>query len=239
LDLSVALDGVKSPADAMHTPLKSLDDASSAGNHPSSQYLDDWAARDRKRRQKSPESYPALAGIVGAAERFQERLRQGADLDNRHETTASVFPEGVRGSWSRQNACHGAMVASSPPNSLESSRTRRGVVPCPIALIKMTTAPRSTFLPRKRTDGGLTLFPQPSRAQQKLNRRLCSSGRSSGPPRGARGSLAQCRRPPQVHPFCRVQSARSLSIDKRNDQKLAPRSHSRPIIVCSLDRGHP
>jgi hypothetical protein len=32
--------------------------------------------------------------------------------------------------------------------------------------------PRYTFLPRKRTDGGVTLFLQPSRSQQKLNRKL-------------------------------------------------------------------
>ena len=69
------------------------------------------------------------------------------------------------------------MVAVSTPNSLESSRTRRGVGPCRMALIKMTTAPRYTFLPRKRTDGGVTLFLQPSRSQQKLNRWLILLGK--------------------------------------------------------------
>jgi hypothetical protein len=72
----------------MHPLIKSLDGATSAGNHRSSQYLDYWAAWDRKRRQKSQETYPALAGVVGAAERFQERSRHGGNLDNRHQTTA-------------------------------------------------------------------------------------------------------------------------------------------------------
>src|SRR5271166_6335597 len=77
----------------MHPSVKRLDDASSAGNRRSSLDLDYWAIRDRNRRQKSQETYPALAGIVGAAKRFQERMRQGGNLDNRHETTARDFPE--------------------------------------------------------------------------------------------------------------------------------------------------
>jgi hypothetical protein len=77
----------------MHAPVNRLRAASSAGDRWSSQYLDYWAARDRKRRQKSQETYPTLAGIVGAAKRIQERLRQGGNLDNRHETTAGDFPE--------------------------------------------------------------------------------------------------------------------------------------------------
>jgi hypothetical protein len=56
----------------MHPSVKRKGDASSAGNRWSSQYLDYWAVRDRNRRQKSQETYPALAGIVGAAKRFQE-----------------------------------------------------------------------------------------------------------------------------------------------------------------------
>jgi hypothetical protein len=68
----------------MHLSVKRLDDASSAGNRWSSQYLDYWAVRDRNRRQKSQETYPALAGIVGAAKRLNERLRQGGDRDDRH-----------------------------------------------------------------------------------------------------------------------------------------------------------
>jgi len=39
--------------------------------------------------------------------------------------------------------------------------------------------PNISDLPRKRTDGGVTLFLQPPRSQQKLNRWLWSSGRSS------------------------------------------------------------
>jgi hypothetical protein len=77
----------------MHPSVKRKGDASSAGNRRSSQDLDYWAIRDRKRRQKSQEPYPVLAGIVGAAKRFHERLRQDGDLDNRHETTARDFPE--------------------------------------------------------------------------------------------------------------------------------------------------
>ncbi len=92
-DLSVALESVKSPAETMHPSVNSFDGASSAGNRWSSQYLDYWAARDRQRRQKSQETYPALGVVVRAAERFQERLRQGGNLDNRHETTARDFPE--------------------------------------------------------------------------------------------------------------------------------------------------
>ncbi len=77
----------------MHTSVKRLDVTSSAGNRCSSQDLDYWAIRDRNRRQKSQESYLALEGIVGAAERFQERLRQGGNLDSRQQTTARDFPE--------------------------------------------------------------------------------------------------------------------------------------------------
>jgi len=89
-----------------------------------------------------------------------------------------IFQKGVCETLSRQKDCHRAIVAASTPNSLESSRTRRRVGPCRMALIKMTTAPRYTFLPRKRTDGGVALFLQPSRSQQKLNLWLYSSGRS-------------------------------------------------------------
>jgi hypothetical protein len=78
---------------------------------------------------------------------------------------------------SRQKACHRAMVARSIPKRVESSRTRRGVGPCRMALIKITIAPRETFLPRKRTDSGVILFLQPSRSQQKLNRQRYSSGK--------------------------------------------------------------
>jgi hypothetical protein len=49
-----------------------------------------------------------------------------------------------------------------------------------MALIKITTAPSETFLPRKRTDGGVILFLSAfggSRSQQKLNRQRYSSGR--------------------------------------------------------------
>jgi hypothetical protein len=55
----------------MHPSVKRKGDASSAGNHRSSEDLDYWAIRDRERRQKSQEPYSALAGIVGAAKRFQ------------------------------------------------------------------------------------------------------------------------------------------------------------------------
>src|SRR5271157_2413531 len=44
------------------------------------------------------------------------------------------FQKGVSGMWSRQKACHRAMVARSTPKSVESSRIRRGGGPCRIAL---------------------------------------------------------------------------------------------------------
>ena len=106
-------------------------------------------------------------------------MRQKASTSDRGKATSSTtgtrraratLQKGVFGMRSRQKACHRAMVAASTSNSLESSRTRRGVGPCRMALIKMTTAPRYTFLPRNRTNGGVTRFLQPSRSQQKLNR---------------------------------------------------------------------
>jgi hypothetical protein len=41
--------------------------------------------------------------------------------------------------------------------------------------------------------------------------------------------------PPHAHPCCRAESARSLSIDNRDDQKLPLRCNSCPIKVCSMD----
>jgi hypothetical protein len=49
-----------------------------------------------------------------------------------------------------------------------------------MALIKITVAPRYTFLPRKRADGGVILFLSAfggSRSQQKLKRQRYSSSK--------------------------------------------------------------
>ncbi len=68
------------------------------------------------------------------------------------------------------------MVRRSTWKCWESSRRRRGVGPWRMALIRMTAAARKTFRPRKRTDGGVTRFLQPSRSQQKLSLIRCGVG---------------------------------------------------------------
>jgi hypothetical protein len=99
----------------------------------------------------------------------------------------SIFQKGVCGKCSRQKTCQRAMVRRSAPKRVESSRIRRGVGPCRMALITMMMALKYTFGPRKRTDGGVVLFRQPSRSQQKLSLRRCGSGSWRGVPRGFRG----------------------------------------------------
>lgn len=80
-----------------------------------------------------------------------------------------TFQNAVRGKCSRQKPRQRAMVRRSAPKSRFSSLTRRGEGPCRMAATKMTTAPRYTFRPRNRADGGVILFLQPSRSQQKLS----------------------------------------------------------------------
>ena len=69
------------------------DDASSAGDRRPSRHLDQRTAPDRKRRQKTQEMPPVLAGIFGAMERFQQRQRQNDDLHNWHDATSCKFPK--------------------------------------------------------------------------------------------------------------------------------------------------
>src|ERR1700675_93752 len=73
--------------------IESGDDASSAGDRRPSRHRDQRTARDRKRRQKSQEMPPVLAGIFGAMERFQQRQRQNDDFHNWHDATSCKFPE--------------------------------------------------------------------------------------------------------------------------------------------------
>lgn len=91
-DSSVALDGVKAPAETTHSLIKSLGHASSAGGHRLSLDLDYRAPWDRNWRQKPQETHPVLARIAGAAECFQQRSRQLSSLENRHESSTSDFP---------------------------------------------------------------------------------------------------------------------------------------------------
>ncbi len=143
-----------------------------------------WIVIGERKRRSRTKSWPGSSVRRNASTSARGKARASTTGTRRPLAT---FQKGVLGRWSRQKPCHRAMVAPSTPNNLESSRTRRGDGPCRIALIKMTTTPRYTFLPRKRTDGGVARLLQPSRSQQKLNRWKYSSGRSSGPPRGARG----------------------------------------------------
>ena len=73
--------------------IESDDDAFSAGGRRPSRPLDQWTARDRKRRQKSQEIAPVLTGILGAMERFLQRQRRNDDFNNRHDATSCKFPE--------------------------------------------------------------------------------------------------------------------------------------------------
>jgi len=156
---------------------------------------------DKNHRETSIDKPPVL--VIG--ERKRSRLLQpfrsswrwtNASRSDRGRAVTSTagtrraratFQNGVCGNCSRQKTCHRAMVRRSAPKSRFSSRTRRGEGPCRMAASKMTTAPRYTFRPRNRTDGGVILFLQPSRSQQKLSLQRYDSGRSSGPPRGFRG----------------------------------------------------
>src|SRR5690606_40849747 len=78
-------------------------------------------------------------------------------------------------------------------------------------------------LSRNRTDAGVWRRRQPSRAQQKLSRiPIESSNNLRATPRGLRGYRALCSGPPQLrHPSARTCAAKSSSIWKRKDQKLA------------------
>jgi hypothetical protein len=54
-------------------------------------------------------------------------------------------------------------------------------------LVTTNTGAKKTLRPKNRTEGGVTLRRQPSRAQQKLCRDLNAAPISPGPPRGLRG----------------------------------------------------
>jgi hypothetical protein len=64
----------------------------------------------------------------------------------------AIFQNGVCGKRSRQKVCHRAMVARSIPKRRESSRTRRGVGPCPIRFLSYPLRPlgMDAFAKRKR-----------------------------------------------------------------------------------------
>lgn len=83
------------------------------------------------------------------------------------------------------------------PSASYNSPPPRASGPCIIAATSTTTIPAYTFRPRKRTDGAVWRFRQPSASQQKLSRRSHRSRASPGTPRGLRGMSARCSRPPQ------------------------------------------
>lgn len=126
----------------------------------------------------------------------KESVRRNASISDRGNVRVSMtetirqratFQNEVCGKCWRQKVCQRSIVRRSAPMSRDSSQTRRGVAPCRMAAIKTTIALKYTFCPRKRTEGGVILFLQPSRSQQKLSLCRYVSGNSSWQPRGFRG----------------------------------------------------
>ena len=142
---------------------------SSAGRSRSAGNRNRQASGDRARREKQQQPAPVPAGIGPAEEGVQERQRKDLDHHRRHQATASDFPEPCLRKVFLPKDLPTNDGLTVGPKSWESSRTLRGEAPCRMAATKMTTAPRYTFRPRNRTDGGVTLLRQPSRSQQKLS----------------------------------------------------------------------
>ena len=161
---------VKELCETLYEPDQNRRRASSAGLSRSSETLisKPFAVEIGERKQRSflqpSRSSPAWTNAsreTAGTPRFRKRERDERGLLSRTWSAENVRSRNLASDkWSRRSA----------PKSSVSSRTRRGVGPCRIAATRMTTAPRYTLRPRNRTDGGVTRFRQPSRAQQKLRR---------------------------------------------------------------------
>jgi hypothetical protein len=107
-----------------------------------------------------------------------------------------------------------------------------------MALTTMNMAPRYSFLPKKCTDGGVDLFLQPSRSQQKLNRGCNHLEDRHGAARlspvigTAQATAARASLP--------TNGFGPVLFDRQEER---PEAHTinylRPIMVYSSDRGHP
>ena len=126
-----------------------------------------------------------------------------------------LFQNGLFAKASRHHQRHRASVRSPTPKSFFRSFARAGVTPCRIAVASTTTAPRYTFLPRYRTDAGVTRHRH--FAQQKLSRLSYPAGSFNGAPRGLRGYRALSSRPPHLpHPNALALAANSPSTSNKN-----------------------
>ena len=140
---------------------------------------------------------------------------------------------------SRHHFRHRWSVRGLTPTRLRISAALFSVMPCTIAEIRTTTAPRYTRRPKNLSDGGVSRRRQPSRSQQKLSRRQYPSGRPHGPPRGFRGYAARCSRPPHEQLKPRYPSARSRSKSRSARKKLeSPSSfcHNCCLLACHTRR---
>src|ERR1700722_11659767 len=104
----------------MRKLIKSLDDASSAGNRRSSPDLDHWSSPDCNWRQKPQEIRPAIVLAAVADECFQDRQRQRDKLDNGRETATRDLPE-----WCLRNVVTPEGLPSTDRPLVDSEQTRK------------------------------------------------------------------------------------------------------------------
>jgi hypothetical protein len=163
-------------------------------------------------------------GVAGKT--LEQRRRQPAPVDRRHEGGRCSFQNGLAANALPHHVRQRLTVRRLTPKS--SVNCRVAVASCRIAATSTTTAPSQALRPRKRNDGGVLRLRQRSTAQQKLNRWAYSSPSPPGPPRGLRRNRAECTTPPQrAHPAARAAAARSRSNARRSSWNLASASSAR------------